>query len=119
MERFFLPALLLTVILETVVLFIALKLLEKDRYYPARSILFAGFFASFATLSYVWFVIPIWVHSKYALPMGEAGAVLVEALFYWQFLKINIKKAFLVSGLCNLVSYFVGNRLMAAFFSGS
>jgi len=117
MEKFFLPALLLTIALETGVLFIALKLLEKDRYYPATRILFSGFFASFATLPYVWFVIPIWLHSKHYLTVGEAGAVVVETLFYRQFLKLDWTKAFLISVLCNLVSYFLGGRLMTALFA--
>jgi hypothetical protein len=117
MEKFFPPALLLTLVLETAVLFIALKLLEKDRYYPASSILFSGIFASFATLPYVWFVIPMWIHSKYALYVGEAGAVVVEALFYWQFLRLDIKKALLISTCCNLISYLIGDHLMFVIFS--
>lgn len=115
MEKLFLPALLLTILLETGVLWMALKILSKDQNYPLPRVLFAGFFASFSTLPYVWFVIPLWIHSKYYLWVGEGGAIAIEALFFKQFFNLDWKKAFLISVLANLISYFIGIRLMAVF----
>ncbi len=116
MEKLFLPALFLTILLETGVLYLTLRILFKERAFSLPRLLFAGFFASFSTLPYLWFVLPLWMNSKYYLGVGEGGAVVIEALFFKQFLDVGWKQAFLISVLANFISYFVGIRLMAMLF---
>jgi len=113
MEKYFLPSLAVTIVLETVVLFLALKIAVKSYQPPLTKILFAGFFTSFATLPYLWFVLPIYLRTSYYLWVGEGGVVLLETLILQQLLDISLRRALLCSFFCNAASYFLGGYLMA------
>ena len=78
---------------------------------PGR-IFFAGFFASFATLPYLWFLLPRYL-SSYGLYAfgGEALVVLGEALFYTAYFRLSPKAAFALSLGCNLASLGAGKLL--------
>ena len=78
---------------------------------PGR-IFFAGFFASFATLPYLWFILPRYLTSYtfYAFG-GEAFVILGEALFYAAYFRLSSKAAFVLSLWCNLASLGVGKLL--------
>ncbi len=78
---------------------------------PGR-IFFAGFFASFATLPYLWFVLPRYL-SSYTLYAfgGEAFVILGEALFYAAYFRLSCKAAFALSLGCNLASLWAGKLL--------
>lgn len=105
----FLTSLGFTVIVETTILFLLLRFFYKKRDIPSLQILAAGFFATFSTIPYVWFVFPFvrqW-------PLGvvywsEPFAFLVEATFYRLFLKLDWKAALVVSFICNAGSFFIG-----------
>jgi len=110
-EYRFLLSLVITVITETVVLDILISIIwEKD--YPHIShwrIIFTGVFCSFATLPYVWFVLPVWVKRYWTLTVvAETSVVLVEWLLYGFLLSISKKRALTVSAACNVASYLVG-----------
>jgi hypothetical protein len=78
---------------------------------PGR-IFLGGFFASFATLPYLWFVLPRYLTSYplYAFG-GEAFVIFGEALFYTAYFRLSFKAAFVLSLWCNLASLGVGKLL--------
>lgn len=110
-EYKFLLSLAVTVITETVVLYILLRAVWKEHYtgLPHWRIIFAGVFCSFATLPYVWFVLPVWVKSYHGLTVvGETSVILTEWLLYGMLLSIGRMRALAVSMACNAASYLVG-----------
>lgn len=105
----FLKALLLTILIETIVLFILFKTIYKTLNIKSYLLLFTGVSASFLTLPYVWFVLPIFI--KPTLPymfISELSVMIIESLIIYGFLRINYKKALVVSVICNLTSFIIG-----------
>lgn len=106
----FLTSLLFTDVTETIVLILLLKFVFRKHTLSLGQMIFAGLYASFSTISYVWFIFPYltaWPTST-AVIFAEAFAFIVEAIFYRFVLRIDWKTAFLVSLVCNAVSYFLG-----------
>jgi len=68
---------------------------------------FWGFFwPSFATLPYLWFILPIVVQDRFWYVLsGEIGVFVFEILFIQGILDIPRRKAILISFLCNLISF--------------
>jgi hypothetical protein len=113
--RHFFGSLIFAVAVETLCLiFIARKIyrLPKSQL-KLKKIIFAGLFASFATLPYVWYIFPILVYRSARLVAfsSEIFAVLAEALFYSLVFSWSYRKALLASALCNLVSFGLGELL--------
>ena len=106
--RDFIAALIFTITIETGVLFlVARKLFHvPETELSIKKLLFAGCFASFATLPYVWYIFPILLYRSYALAVGvsEICIFLIEAVFYSAFLHFTIKKSLVVSSLANVAS---------------
>jgi len=66
-------------------------------------------FASILTLPYVWFVLPELIKPRLAYELiSEAGVTLVECVWYMLALRINLKKALLLSVCTNLGSVLFG-----------
>jgi hypothetical protein len=111
----FLKALLSTIAVETLVLFLVVRLWFRIQHQVLANALlvFAGIFCSAATLPYLWFVLPRFLKS-YALlaVVGELLVFLVEAVFYNHVLKIGVRRSLLVSFVCNLASVMIGLLLM-------
>lgn len=115
----FLFSLLGTIVIETGVLIFLVRAIFKMDYrtLPISVLLGAGVFANMSTIAYVWYVIPIltfW-NLPYAVAIGEVFAFLMEAIFYAVFLKFNIKRALLISFLCNASSFILMLPLLKAF----
>jgi hypothetical protein len=111
----FLKALLSTVAVETLVLFLLVRLWFKiqSRMLSNAMVLFAGLFCSSATLPYLWFVLPRFLKSYTLLAVvGELLVFLVEAVFYYFVLKIGVRRSLLVSFVCNLASVMGGLLIM-------
>ena len=108
-ELQFLKALLLTVRIESVVLIMIVKYYLKKPFAWDR-LLFAGIFPSFATLPYVWFVLPNFFIGHFTLYIwvAEISVALVETVILFFILKLTWKEAFIVSALANLASYSIG-----------
>jgi hypothetical protein len=107
----FLKAWLFTIAIETLLLFVVIRLWFKI---PKAAIsnallLFAGIYCSATTLPYLWFVLPSFL-SPYAvfLLVGETLVFLVEAVFYYFVLKIGMPRSLLVSLVCNAASFLGG-----------
>lgn len=110
-ENQFLLALILTITVETIVLLSLIRLIFKIDKKRIRTslILFSGFFSSFSTLPYLWFIFPFYI-SPYILfvALGETFVVLTEAVIYFFILKISMKKALATSLICNIISFLFG-----------
>lgn len=109
-ERF-IVALLLTVVIETAVLFLTVRFGFKlaRRTHSNSVLLFAGCCASAGTIPYLWFVLP-WFLRSYALLVvgGELLVFLVEAVFYRFVLALGWTRCLLLSFLCNASSAAAG-----------
>jgi hypothetical protein len=102
----FLISLILTLCLEIPVVFLALRIIS----YRANKwrILSVAIMATMLTIPYVWFFFPGYFVYPYYICTGELFALIIEAIIYWQFLKLSLKKAILVSFAANLSSFLVG-----------
>ena len=110
-EHKFLLALVVTVLTETAVLFAIGRILWKKQFTLISNarLIFTGFFCSFASLPYVWFVLPVWIKSHNMLMLvGEPFVILLEWLFYCVLLPVGKRRALLVSFCCNIISFAVG-----------
>jgi hypothetical protein len=110
----FISSLVFTIVVETLVLFLLLRYALKNKKPSTKKIVFAGVFASFATIPYVWFVFPyIAAWPGNVLYYSESFAFVAEAAFYRTYLKTSWKASLLVSLLCNFSSYVLGYVLHA------
>jgi hypothetical protein len=110
-EYKFLIALIFTIIIETVVLFLVIRgLLRIDaKKIPGRLLLFSGFLASFSTLPYLWFILPSFIASYfYLVIVGELSVTIMESAIYYFLLRTTVKNALIISSLCNLASFLLG-----------
>jgi hypothetical protein len=110
-EYKFLLSLLFTIIVETIVLILVVRhVYTIDKSKISNSMLiFLGVFCSFATLPYLWFIIPLFIKSRFLFSLvGEILIVLIESIFYFLILRIDIKKAITISLICNLASFLFG-----------
>ena len=103
-----------TSFIEIIALFLLVRLLLKINKLQISNtlLLFAGFIASFSTLPYVWFIFPKFFNFNYAYGLYAANAEIFvfvcESIIYYFLLRIDIKKAILLSLLCNLTSFLLG-----------
>lgn len=108
-EILFLKSLILTISIESIVLILFFRFIIRTENLSIYRLLSAGIIASFATLPYLWFIVPNFVYQKtgYVL-LGESFAVLMETFIIGVILRIKIWKSFLSSLTCNLVSFSIG-----------
>lgn len=113
----YLKNLLLTIGIEVIVLFIALRFLSKINKirYPSVLVLTVGTLASLATLPYVWFVFPVLITDRqFYLAVSECFAWIVETIIYMTVLKLPFKTCLLISLVCNATSFITGLILYAS-----
>lgn len=106
----FISSLVFTDVVETLVLILMLRFVFRNRGLSLGQIIFAGLYASFSTISYVWFVFPeiiAWPWTT-AIIFAELFAFVMEAVFYRFVLRLDWRAAFIVSFVCNLASYLLG-----------
>lgn len=106
----FLTSAVFTISVETLVLSFLLLFVFKKSYYSVKDLVTAGIFASGMTIPYVWFVFPYvtgWSRHD-SLMVSEPIITLIEAIFYYLYLKIDVKNAVLISVACNLTSFLLG-----------
>lgn len=110
-EHMFLFSLVLTIVIETVMLFIVVRRFfnVNKEYINDAILLFAGFVASFATLPYLWFVLPFFIREHHVyVALGEIFVFVVESLIYYFVLDLTIRKVLILSFICNLISFLAG-----------
>ncbi|HET6559789.1 MAG TPA: hypothetical protein VFG54_20855 [Prolixibacteraceae bacterium] len=72
-------------------------------------LLLTGVIATMATLPYLWFIFPMFIHSKlWYNVVCESFAVVVESVIILGLLRIRYPKALLISLICNMASYGIG-----------
>lgn len=109
----FLSSLIFTDVAETALLISLVWYVLRRKDLSLERLLFAGLWASFSTISYVWFVFPyllVWPASV-EIWFAEAFAFIFEAIFYRFVLGLRWRDALAVSFLCNVLSYFLGPLL--------
>lgn len=108
-ELSFLKALVLTIIIETSVLFLLFKTVFRTSSCNNWMLLFTGILASTATLPYLWFILPGFIKSRfYYLFIGEVSVAAFESLIIWVTLRTNYTKALIASVVCNATSFLIG-----------
>ena len=108
-ELMFLKGLAWTIFLETAVMIVYFRLIDKRIHHRISKLLQTGFIASFATLPYLWFVFPIFMEHKIAyVVVGETFAVLMETLIINALLRTQLRSSFLCSLTCNMFSFITG-----------
>lgn len=117
-EYWFLLSLILTIIIETIPLFVIFRFFLKTNKNEVSNslLLFAGIFSSFSTLPYLWFILPQIIRSYNLLTVsGEISVVLIEAIVYFFVLRTNMKKSLIISLICNLISFLAGLLISPTF----
>ena len=108
-EITFLKALALTILIETSVLLILIKIRFRQFNLKIWIILLAGITASFATLPYLWFIIPLWIKTKlYYVIFSEGLAIVLESFILYGILRIKYSYALGLSAACNIISWLIG-----------
>lgn len=106
-----LEALAGTVLTEVTVILLLTKYLWRGSYLSVSSgqIAAACALASFATLPYLWLVLPIFIKPwMTAMIAGEILVILVEAFWYLIALQLAFKRCLILSIICNVSSILVG-----------
>lgn len=115
-EVTFLYALMMTVSIETAILFLLMRFCfgyTKEKL-SNSTLIYTGVLASTATLPYLWFVLPAFIHSRLQLIVyGEMGVIVFESVVYLKYLKLKWQLALLLSIICNLSSMIMGRLLIA------
>lgn len=105
----FLKSLALTIFVETIVLLLLTKVVFKEPKNKTWIIIFAGITVSLATLPYLWFIFPLFLKSKLLYKIvSEVSAIFIESLIYFGFLRIDYRKALIISIICNSISFISG-----------
>ncbi len=108
-EILFFKSLILTILIESIVLILFFRLIIRNENLSIYRLLSTGVIASFATLPYLWFILPNFVDQKiWYVIIGESFAVLMETFIIGVILKIKLSKSFLSSVTCNLISFLIG-----------
>lgn len=113
----FLAALLVTELTEIPVVWYLLSrhFKGKGKQFAAGRIAAACFFANMATLPYLWFVYPEFFTYRMSASLGEATALVAEALLYLVLLGASLRAAFFCSLVANISSVLIGMVLMPPF----
>jgi hypothetical protein len=108
-EFLFLKALLITVSVETIVLFLLFRTIFKTTNAGNFILLFTGILASMTTLPYAWFILPAFISSKiYYIAFAELSVTFVESFIIMGIIRISYTKALIASVICNAASFLVG-----------
>jgi hypothetical protein len=105
-DQQFLLALILTITVETIVL-IALDYIFGNKN-KLPDILFAGFLASFGTIPYLWYILPLFWGGYTLIFIGEGLVAIVEMVILKNILKIGWSKALIFSLIANMASFLIG-----------
>ena len=102
----FLLALLLTLVVETLGLFLLCKILKLKL--KNLNILVTGLIASTLTLPYLWFILPLYLGGLSYAIVGEILVALVESVLIMFLLKVRYRIALLLSVVVNALSFLLG-----------
>lgn len=108
-EISFLKALAITIVIETSVLVILFRTVYKEPKSGISLLIFTGIIASFSTLPYLWFILPIFIRTRLPYMItGEVMAIAIESIIIAVILRIKFFKALVTSFICNMSSFLIG-----------
>ncbi len=108
-ELNFLQALAFTVAIETIVLIVLIKTAFNKEKQPLYQLILAGIVASTATLPYVWFILPAFIHARILyIICAETWALIAETFIINGILRIKLLQSLAISFICNLISFSIG-----------
>jgi len=114
-EYKFLISLAFTLFIEIITIYLLIKCFcGYDGAKISNSLLFfTGFLSSFATLPYLWFIVPLFIKTRiqYIL-FGESFVIIFESLIIFFLLRVNLKKSLSISFICNILSFVMGLILL-------
>ena len=100
---------IITILIETIILFVIAKLFRKENQISNLRILFVWVLASTITLPLLRFVIPLFITGEVRyMIIWELIVTLIEIFIIKYWLKVSRIKAIIASILCNLWSYLFG-----------
>ena len=104
----FLISLIISIGVETLILFIIAKLFRKKDQISNKKLILFWVFPTTITLPLLWFVLPliIWAWVQYII-IWELLVMVIEMVIMKYWLKISRWKAFLASIICNLCSFVI------------
>lgn len=104
----FFSAWLLTILIETITLFLIAKFCRKSWTIKNRKIILTWILASTVTLPLLWLVLPIFFSNYWIyVIVGEILVTIIETFIIKYSLKIERKMAILASVICNLCSFLI------------
>ena len=99
---------ILTILIETLVLFVIAKLFRKNNQISNLRLLLVWILASTVTLPLLWFVLPLFIVDEICyIIVWELLVTLIEVFIIKYWLKISWWKAVLASVVCNLCSFLI------------
>ena len=99
---------LITILIETIVLFIIAKLFRRKDQVSNWRLLLIGILASTITLPLLWFIFPLFIVNEVLYTViWELSVTLIEIFIIKYWLKVSRWKAIIASIVCNLCSYLV------------
>jgi len=108
-EKKFLVGLFITLIIETLVVFLFLKKIFFIKKIKFSQLIFISFLASALTLPYLWFIFPVFLkYSLLNLLLEETVVTIIEAFIYQIFFNLSFKRSFFISLVANLLSFVFG-----------
>jgi len=111
-EKQFLFSLMLTLITEVPIVVLIIKYFYKLKTEKNLKIIFVSAIASTLTLPYLWFILPIFILNKITyIFFGESLVIFTETIIYYQLLKLDLPKAFILSLMANFASIIIGVTL--------
>lgn len=105
-ELNFLQALGCTIFIELLTFIVLVKVMPFFQQPSIGRLLFTGILPSFATLPYLWFIVPLFVQTQLSyIVFSESFAVIVESLIIVGLLRCKYAHALMISFICNTMSY--------------
>jgi hypothetical protein len=98
----------LTILLETFILFVIVKIFREKDQIPNKRILLFWIIPTTITLPLLWFVLPLilWDGIWYIV-VWELLVIVIESIIIKYWLKIQWKSAIITSVICNILSFFI------------
>lgn len=109
----FLFAVLANLIIELPLLFLISKFILKWGY-ETDHVIFSGTIATLMSSAYIWFVLPLFITNDipYYIYVLQGIGILIEALVLYNSLRINFNKAFVISIVINIASFFASQKIL-------
>lgn len=108
-EYLFLKSLFLTILIETTLLILLFWFVFRNEEFKISRLLMTGFFTSFATLPYLWFIFPNYIEQNFwYMTISESFAVIMESFIIAAMLRIKYFKSLICSVICNMGSFSIG-----------